>query len=305
MQNNNLDIIKQNQSSNVFKTWIYLIFFSLLVGMLGFLLASYFNNPVFFYLGTFISIGTSFWSYWFSSSMVLKMANARELVQGDNIELQRMVEKISKEAGLPMPKIYIVEDPSPNAFATGRNPKNGVIAFTTGILSLLNKDELAGVAAHEMSHIANRDTLIMAVVAVMASIIQSLAHFAYFFGGSRDSENNSNSFIVTIISTIVIAFLAPLAATIIQLAISRKREFLADSSGSLITSRPQDLASGLVKINKYPQGMQNVNPSIAHLFISNPQKEDDEMTNRKTPWYTKLFMTHPPVEDRVAALLGK
>jgi heat shock protein HtpX len=294
----------RNQSNNVFKTWLYLFFFSLLVGLIGFLLASYFNNPIFFYLGSFISIGTSIWSYWFSGDMVLKMANARPLGDGENMELQRSVEKIAGEAGLPLPKIFIIDEVSPNAFATGRNPKNGVIAFTTGILTLLNKDELAGVIAHELSHIANRDTLIMTVVAVMANIIQSLAHFAYFFSGNR--ENNNNNFLMVIITTIVIAVLAPLAATIIQLAISRKREFLADASGASLTRYPQALANALIKINQYPQGIQNVNTSIAHLFISDPEKNDQVgNVENKTPWYAKLFMTHPPVEDRVAALLGK
>lgn len=296
--------IFKNQSNNVFKTWIYLILFSLLIGLIGFLLASYFNNPLFFYLGSFISVATSVWSYWNSANMVLKMANARPLEGGENMELQRMVEKLASTAGLPMPKIYIIEDPSPNAFATGRNPANGVVAFTTGILSLLNKDELAGVTAHELSHIANRDTLIMTVVAVMANIIQSVAHFAYFFSGDR-KEGGSSNVILSIVTTLVIAILAPLAATLIQMAISRKREFLADSSASSITNYPEGLANALQKIHKYPQGMQDVNTSIAHLFISNPQKINDGETEIKSsPWYVKIFMTHPPVEERVEALLG-
>jgi heat shock protein HtpX len=292
--------IYKNQSNNVFKTWFFLILFSLLVGLVGFLLASYFNNPLFFYLGSFLSIGTSVWSYWNSGNMVLKMANARPLEGGENMELQRMVEKLASQAGLPMPKIFIMDDPSPNAFATGRNPENGVIAFTTGILSLLNKDELAGVAAHELSHIANRDTLIMTVVAVMANIIQSVAHYAYFFSGNRDSENSN--VVLAIATTLVITILAPLAATVIQLAISRKREFLADSTGAEITGYPQGLASALEKIHNYPQGMQTVNPSISHLFISNPEKNTVE---HKTPWYAKLFMTHPPLDERINALMNR
>ncbi len=293
--------IYKNQSNNVFKTWFFLILFSLLVGLVGFLLASYFNNPLFFYLGSFLSVGTSIWSYWNSSKMVLKMAGAKPLEGGENMELQRMVEKLASQAGLPTPKIFIVDDPSPNAFATGRNPQNGVIAFTTGILSLLNKDELAGVTAHELSHIANRDTLIMTVVAVMANIIQSVSHFAYFFSGNNN-EDRGSSVISGIVATIVIAILAPLAATIIQMAISRKREFLADSTGAEITGYPQGLASALQKIHNYPQGMQNINPTISHLFISNPEKNTSE---HHTPWYMKLFMTHPPLEDRVEALIGK
>ena len=295
--NNN---IYRSQANNVFKTWVFLILFSLLVGLVGFLLASYFHNPIFFYLGSFLSIGMSTWSYWNSGNMVLKMANARPLGGGENMELQKMVEKLSSQAGLPKPKIFIVEDPSPNAFATGRNPENGVIAFTTGILSLLNKDELAGVTAHELTHISNRDTLIMTVVAVMANIIQSIAHFAYYFGG-QGSDNRDNGVVSGIIATIVIAVLAPLAATLIQLAISRKREFLADSGAAIVTNYPQGLASALRKIHDFPQGMQNINPSIAHLFISNPEKDDSD---HRTPWYVKLFMTHPPVEERIKALLN-
>jgi heat shock protein HtpX len=228
------------------------------------------------------------------------MANARPLPKGENPELEGMVEKLANTAGLPVPKIFIVDDPSPNAFATGRNPENGVIAFTTGILSLLNKDELAGVTAHELSHVANRDTLIMTVVAVMASIIQFVAHFFYYFGGNRDREGGV---LTAVIATIVIAILAPLAATLIQLAISRKREFIADSSGAILTNYPQGLASALEKISTYPQGMKNIDPSISHLFISNPQKDENNVA--KTPWYVKLFMTHPPTEERVAALLKK
>lgn len=287
--------IYKNKTTNVFKTWIYLILISLLVGLVGYLLATYFNNPIFFYLGSLLSIGMSIWSYWFSSSLVLKMANARQLAEDENIELQRTVWKLAGQAGLPRPKIFIVDDPAPNAFATGRNPENGVIAFTTGILSLLNSDELSGVIAHELSHIANRDTLLMTVVAVVANLIQSLTHYFYFFSG--DKENN-NGF-AGIIASVVIMFLAPLAATMIQLAISRKREFLADATGAGLTNYPQGLANALIKIENYPQGMQNINPSISHLFISDPEKA---VEGKVTPWYVKLFMTHPPVSERVAAL---
>jgi heat shock protein HtpX len=290
--------IYKNQTGNVLKTWIFLILFTLLVGFVGFLLASYFNNPLFFYLGSFVSVGISIWSYWFSSSLVLRMANAKQLGKDENPELEAMVRSLSIQAGLPMPKIYIVSDPSPNAFATGRNPANGVVAFTTGILSLLNKEELEGVTAHELAHIANRDTLIMTVVSVLANIIQSLAHYMYFFSGSRD--NNSSNAFLSILASIAIAILAPLAAVIIQLAISRSREFLADASGVAITKYPQGLANALRKIHEFPQGMQSVNPSISHLFISDPEKDTVE---HHSPWYMKLFMTHPPLSERIEAIM--
>lgn len=291
--------IYKNQSGNVFKTWFFLILFSLLVGLIGFLLASYFSNPLFFYLGSLISVGMSIWSYWFSSSLVLKMANASELDKDENPDLEATVKKLATGAGLPMPKIYIVQDLSPNAFATGRDPEHGVIAFTTGILTLLNKEELEGVIAHELSHISNRDTLVMTVVAVMANIIQSIAHYMYFFSGSRD-DNNSSNIVMSIVATIVIAILAPLAATMIQLAISRRREFMADASGVSLTKYPLGLANALKKIEAFPRGMQDVNPTIAHLFIANPEKEEG---THHTPWYIKLFSTHPPVQERVDAIM--
>lgn len=227
------------------------------------------------------------------------MANATPLEQGDNMELQRMVAQLASNAGLPTPKIYIVEDPSPNAFATGRDPKHGVVAFTTGILSLLNKDELAGVTAHELAHIANRDTLLMTVVAVFANILNSVIHYAYFFGGNNNSSNNNNA-IVSIAITVAISLLAPLAATIVQMAVSRNREFLADKTGAAIANSPKGLASALQKIHEFPQGLQDVNPSISHLYISNPEKETE---THHTPWYMKLFMTHPPVSERIQALI--
>jgi heat shock protein HtpX len=288
--------IYKNQTNNVIKTWLYLIVISLLVGLAGFLLASAFNNPIFLYTGVFLSIGVSIWSYWNSGSMVLKMANARPLGAEENPSLVSLVNKLSIQAGLPVPKIFIIDDPAPNAFATGRNPENGVVAFTTGILSLLNQDELAGVIAHELSHIANRDTLIMTVVAVFANIIQGITHYAFFFSGDRNREASG------IIATVVFVFLAPLAATMIQLAISRKREFVADASGAILTQYPQGLANALVKIENFPQGMQNVNTSIAHLFIADPEKNEK---GREMPWYVKLFMTHPPVAERVEALVGR
>lgn len=302
MQNTQKIDTYKMQSSNVWKTWFYIIAFTLLIGLVGSLLASYFQQPLFFYLGSAVSIGMAVWSYWFSDKAVLKMANARPLEGGENMELQRMVAQLASNAGLPTPKIYIVEDPSPNAFATGRDPQHGVVAFTTGILSLLNKDELAGVAAHELAHISNRDTLLMTVVAVFANILQSVIHYAYFFGGSN-SEGNNNSggnALVGIAVSIAIAILAPLAATLVQMAISRKREFLADATGAQISGYPKGLADALQKIHDFPQGLQSVNPSISHLYISNPEKETE---THHTPWYMKLFMTHPPVSERISALM--
>jgi heat shock protein HtpX len=205
------------------------------------------------------------------------------------------------EKGLPTPKVYIVQDPAPNAFATGRNPKKGVIAFTTGILALLNKEELEGVTAHELSHIANRDTLVSTVVAVMASIISFLGNMFYFNSFANNNEEGNNNALFGIIGFVVITVLAPMAATMVQMAISRKREFLADATGARITGKPQHLANALKKISGFPVPMQTASPSTAHLYISDPFKNE----NHKTPWYISMFMTHPPVEDRVKALMNE
>lgn len=299
--------IYENKGSNVFKTWLFLILFALMISAVGFILAGYFNNPVFLYSGFFLAIGMNVWSYWFSDKMVLKMAGAVQVDEVYNKDLFNSVARLSSQAGLPMPKVYIINDPSPNAFATGRNHSNSAVAYTTGILALLSKEELEGVTAHELSHILNRDTLLMTIVAVMASFISLAANMAMSFGGG-DSENRN--IFVTIAAFVVIIVLLPLAATVIQLAISRKREFLADATGAGITRLPENLANALVKISNFPIGMQNVNPNISHLFISNPEKLDaadhgDSSENRQNKhWFSGLFMTHPPVEERVKALIG-
>ncbi len=294
----------KQHSANTWKTWFFLLTFSLLVGAIGFWLANYFNNRLFFWLGSLFSISMSVWSYWFSDKMVLKMANARPLKENENGDLKNMVQKLASSASLPMPKIYIIDDPSPNAFATGRNPENSAIAFTTGILSLLDKSELEGVAAHELSHVMNRDTLLMTIVAVVANLVQTAANMMYYFSPSNSQENKN--LILSIATTLMIMILAPLAATIIQLAVSRRREFAADASGAELTNYPKALASALEKISKFPFGMQNLNPSISHLFISEPEKNGFSVAGKTkvTSWFKKLFMTHPPTEERIEALLA-
>jgi heat shock protein HtpX len=299
--NNNL---YQNQKTNIFKTWFYLLSFALLLVAVGFIASAIFGSPTFMYIGLIMAIGTNFFSYFFSDSIVLKMSQASPLGNGERDDLVHMVEKLAMEKGIPAPKVYMVNDAAPNAFATGRNPKKGVIAFTTGILALLSKEELEGVTAHELSHIANRDTLVSTVVAVMASIISFFGNMFYygsFMGGNNNDNENSSSPIFGIIGFVVIVFLAPLAATIVQMAISRKRELLADATGARMTGKPLQLANALKKISGFPVPMQTATPSIAHLYISDPFKNE----NRRTPWYVSMFMTHPPVEERVKALLGE
>lgn len=293
-------MIAQRKASNVFKTWAYMIFFALIIGAISFVLASYFNSFNILITGFVMAIGMNIFSYWFSDKMVLRMSGANEIEESENPELFRLVKELSLKANLPMPKVYTMQDASPNAFATGRNSENSAVAFTTGILALLNKEELAGVIAHELSHIKNRDTLLMTVVAIMASIIQFLGQSLYFMGGSnRDNENSNPLF--SIVGVIALTFLAPIAATLVQMAISRKREFLADSSAAEIVGTPVGLADALKKIHGFPVGMNNLNPSLAHLFIDNPEKETP---TQHVPWYASLFMTHPPLEERLQNLLG-
>ncbi len=292
----------QNQKSNIFKTWFYLLVFALLLTSVGFIASAMFGSITFMYLGLAMAIGTNFFSYFFSDSMVLKMSGAHQLGSGERQDLVNMVEKLAMEKGIPTPKVYIVNDPAPNAFATGRNPKHGAMAYTTGILPLLTKEELEGVTAHELSHIANRDTLVSTVVAVMASIISFFGNMFYYGSSiSGNSDRQDNSPVFGIIGFLVIVVFAPLAATIVQMAISRKRELLADSTGAKMTGKPEALANALRKISGFPVPMQTASPAMAHLYISDPFKTEYQ----KTPWYVSIFMTHPPVEERIKALLGE
>lgn len=222
------------------------------------------------------------------------MSHAEPVDRESNRELYTLVENLAITAGMPLPKIYIIQDEALNAFATGRNPEHGVICFTTGILARLSRVELEGVAAHELSHIKNRDTLVSTVVVILAGFISILADMfqrTLLFGGSRDSDNRNHG--PLIIVGIILSLLAPLAAFLIRMAISRKREFLADASGALLTRYPEGLASALEKISADPKPVDTASSATAHLYISNPFKSGSLM---------KLFMTHPPVEERLQAL---
>ena len=237
-------------------------------------------------------------SYWFSDKIVLKLAGARPATREEYRDLWNIVENLSITAGLPMPKLYIVNDPSPNAFATGRNKEHAVVAVTTGILPLLSKVELEGVIAHELSHIGNRDMLVSTVAVVLAGFVTILSDIflrSLHFSGGRGGKKGGG---VLVIVGVVLAILAPIFATLIRLAVSRKRESLADASGALLTRYPEGLASALEKISSSAQPM-HTSKAIAHLYISDPFAKQP-----KTGFFTKLFMTHPPVEERVAALRG-
>lgn len=240
----------------------------------------------------------NFASYYWSDKMVLSLSGAKSIKKEDNPQLYRVVENLCIAAGLPTPKIYVMNETAPNAFATGRNPKHAAIAFTSGLLEKLNKQELEGVAAHELSHVGNKDTLVMSVVSVLVGLIAILSDFflrSLWFRGRGDSRDKGGS--IFVILAVVAAILAPLAATLIQLAVSRRREFLADASGVLLTRYPEGLASALLKISNDRQPLRAAHTGTAHLFIINPFK-GKEMAG----WLTGLFNTHPPVEERVRVL---
>jgi heat shock protein HtpX len=280
---------------NIRLTWAYITAFLVVVIGVGYVFAEAMGSSAILYGAVAFSTLMSVGSYWFSDRIVLSMSGAKPVEFETNKELYRIIENLAITAGLPIPKIYTIEDTAMNAFATGRDPEHGVVCFTTGLLSRLEKDEIEAVAAHELSHIGNRDTLISTVVVVLVGFVALLAdwfrHAALFGGGNRD-RNTHPAFLI---AAIVLSLLAPLFAVLLQLAISRKREFLADASGALLTRYPEALASALEKISGDTEPLEAANRATAHLYISNPFKG-------KT--VSKLFMTHPPVEERVAALRG-
>ena len=290
------------QTKNVEKTWFLMTVFFVVVVAIGWAFSYYYGNPDILYIFVAFSILMNIFSYWYSDKIVLKLAGAKEANKAENFDLYTVVENLSITAGLPMPKVYIVEDPAPNAFATGRNKEHAVVCATTGLLAILNKTELEGVIAHELSHVGNRDMLLSTVVVVLVgfiSILASVFRNSLFFGGGRRSGGDNEENAIIMIIGIVLSILAPIVAVLIQLAISRKREFLADASGALLTRYPEGLASALQKISQYSKPMVRQSPAIAHLYIADPtggSKFGKKISN--------LFSTHPPIEERIKALVG-
>lgn len=285
--------------SNVRKTWLYFTFFLLFIIGIGWLFSYYYQEPVILYAVTVFSIFTSFSSYWYSDKIVLAMTKAKPIEKKDNPELYRIVENLCIAAGLPLPKIYIINEAQPNAFATGRDAKHAVVAVTRGLLEKLEKAELEGVIAHELSHIGNKDMLLQTIVVILAGIIANLSNVFLrmsFLGGRRSNSRSSGGGILAVLGIVAIV-LAPIAASLIQLAISRKREFLADASGALLTRYPEGLARALEKISQDPNPLRVASNSTAHLFIASPFRKEQAKS-----WFTKLFMTHPPVQERIKTL---
>ncbi len=275
--------------------------FLVVVVLLGWFLSFYYNDPALLYMAVVFSLVMNVWSYWFSDKVALAMSGARPASREEYFQLYTTVENLSIAAGLPMPKVYIIDDPAPNAFATGRNKEHAAVAATTGLLAIMNKSELEGVIAHELSHIGNRDILISSVVVVLVGIVTLIADWFIrisFFGGRRGNDREGQGANVLAIIGIIFIVLSPILATLIQLAISRRRESLADDSGALLTRYPEGLASALEKISRYEQPMMKANNATAHLFISNPFGPH---IKRVSP-VARLFMTHPPIEERIASL---
>ena len=275
---------------NIVKTGLLL---GALTGLLM-LIGGYFGGQQGVVIAFIFAMVMNFGSYWFSDKLILRMYKAQEVSESQAPELYAMVKDLALKASLPMPKVYIIPEDTPNAFATGRNEHHAVVAVTEGILRILNRDELEGVIAHELTHIKNRDMLIGSIAATLAGAIVMLANMAQwaaiFGGASRDNDEEGGG----IVGLIFMAILAPIAATIIQMAISRSREYLADEGGAKVSKKPYGLAGALEKLSRASQAVpMDANPSTAHMFIVNPLTGKSLMN---------LFSTHPPVEERIARL---
>lgn len=288
-------------SANKTKTWLIISIFILLIATILFVYGkatgygwSYAG------IGLIISGLITFSSYYYSDKMILGMSGAKQIKKNDNPVLFRIVENLCIGAGIPMPKIYIINDTATNAFATGRDPKHSVVCVTTGILEKLNKVELEGVIAHELSHIQNYDIRVMSIVVILVGLVALLADMfmrSMWYGGHKRDRDSGNAQQIFLLIGIIFAIISPIIATLIQLTVSRKREFLADASGSLLTRYPEGLASALEKIAKDKEPLEAANNATAHLYISNPFK-----SKISGHWFTNLFNTHPPIEERIKIL---
>ena len=293
----------QYQSQNIRRTWLlFIVFFAVVIG-LGYIFTMAYGDPSFIIFAGIFSIVYALISYYSSASIALSLARAKEIQKSDNPELWNIVENLSITAGLPMPKLYITPEMQINAFATGRDPKHAAVAVTAGALQRLNKTELQGVIAHELSHVGNRDILVSTVAAVLAGIISLIADIflrSLFFGGGMfgggRGRGNGEAQEIFFIAAIVLSILAPIGTMLIQLAISRRREALADASGVLLTRYPEGLISALQKIQLDTTPMASAKDSTAHMWLDTPFK------GKGASWWHTLFATHPPIEARIKAL---
>ena len=286
--------IAKNKRNTVF----IILLFLLIIGGLGALAAYVYNSPSIAITVVVIAVGYAMIQYFAASRLAISISGGQEIQKADNPRLYRIVENLSITNGLPMPKVYIISDPAPNAFATGRNPEHAYVAATTGLLDLMDDSELEGVMAHEMGHVQNYDTrvsmIVFGLVVAIGFIADLFLRFA-FFGGGRGNDRNGGGGgnPIVIVFGIAAMIVAPLVAAGVQAAISRQREYLADATSAMTTRNPDALASALEKLGQYGRPMQKQNSSMAHLWISDPTKPG---------FMSKLFSTHPPIEDRVARL---
>lgn len=288
------------QDKNIRKTWFLMAMFFAIVIAIGYFISWYVGDPIILYAAVIFALVMNVGSYWWSDKLVVAMTGAKPVKREEYFDLYNIVENLSITAGLPMPKVYVVNDPSPNAFATGRDPEHAVVAVTTGLLQILDRSELEGVIAHELSHIGNRDMLVSTVAVVLAGFVAIVADMflrSMMWGGGRDNDSKAGA--IFLVLGVVGILLAPIAAQLIQMAISRKREYLADASGALLTRYPEGLASALEKISAHSIPMKRANNATAHLFISDPFGSDKRSLGQKI---SNLFQTHPPARDRIRIL---
>lgn len=294
----------QHIAKNKLESWVLISVFLVIITLIGWAFSIRFGDANILYFAVGFSIFTSLISYYFSDSITLAISQAQAVDRRANPELYRLVENLCIAGGLPTPKIYIINDSAPNAFATGRDPQHAVVCFTTGILQKLERPELEGVVAHELSHIGNYDIRVMTLVVVLVGTITLLADWfmrASFFGGRRRSSDREGGLQnLLVILAIVLVILSPIIASLIKLAVSRKREFLADASGALLTRYPEGLARALEKISKDTEPLEAANKATAHMYIVNPLKEHQGQSS--VGWFAGLFNTHPPIEERVKRL---
>ncbi len=288
-----------HQSENSLKTWLLVGVFLTVVMALGYFLAGVYNNPGLITIAALFAVGMNIAGLWYSDKIALSLAKAVPADEAQYRELHQLVENLAITAGLPKPRVYIINDSAPNAFATGRNAKHASVAFTTGILSILDRSELEGVVAHELAHIGNKDILLQSMVAILVGFVSILADLftrSMFFGGGGNRDENSRGSNVLMIIGVIFIILSPIIATLIQLAISRKREYLADATGALLTRYPEGLARALEKISSYSRPLASAHNATAHMYISNP------FGAKAVRGLSHLFMTHPPAEKRIAVL---
>lgn len=278
--------------SNNRKTWLLMALFSLVVISVGWAISYYYGNNAFLFFATGLAIFQTFFSYWYSDKIIMASFAATPIKKDDNPELYRIVENLAITAGLPMPKVYIINTQQINAFATGRDEKNAAIAVTTGLLEKLEKPEIEGVISHEMAHIGNKDILLQTVIVGLIGVISIIGEMFFRGGFNNDRDNDRNNSPLAIVAIIFIV-LSPLIGRLIQFSVSRKREFLSDSTGALLTRYPEGLARALEKISEDKVEFKKANTGTEHLFIANPFR-GEKIAN--------FFSTHPPIEERIKAL---